>query len=248
MPFLPFKPEVAAPPSDAGVKASLQKFGKTKDARLCLTFTQELIYELGWETGDKLAVLIGDGSDHGILRLRKDPHQGVLPVKRRTLKRKTAVTAAYFQVSLGTVARFVNRREKAQACTFEQLDGGWFEIVLPRWADETAPKGDTAAEAAEVLLQAPDLLPKWGLEGHECTLIRYLLASGRTAQRDQCLAALRETEPNATADTLTAVLGRVRRKLDAVSLTVALEKGGAVRLLGHSRDIKRLTEAGEAAV
>lgn len=122
--------------SGTGVKATLRK-SKTKPASLGLTLTDQVAAELGWADGDKLEVLIGDGAQHGLVRLRKNNSVGTAVVEGK----KAIHDSHYFRITLGNVSSFVNRSEGAKWVQFEKVDeGGWVEVVMPSWADETAPK------------------------------------------------------------------------------------------------------------
>ncbi|QQM29319.1 hypothetical protein JET14_13395 [Martelella lutilitoris] len=102
------------------------------------SFNMTVAKELGWSSGDKIEVLIGDGEHHGIIRMRKNNSVGDAEFVRRD-----AAKGAYFKIALGPQSAFVDRSETARWCAFEILDGddaGWLEIILPRWADETGPK------------------------------------------------------------------------------------------------------------
>jgi len=99
---------------------------------------------MGWAEGDKLEVLIGTDSDHGLLRFRKNNSAGDAVVRFK----KAMKGITYATINLGHQAKFVNRAEAGRWCQHEEVEDGYLEIVLPRWADETAPKKASQAPAA----------------------------------------------------------------------------------------------------
>jgi len=117
-----------------GIKVSLRK-GKVSGAKMSIGVSTATAKQLDWADGNKLEVLIGDGEHHGLLRLRKNNSAGQATVE----KRETA-KGAWFQVQLGNQPAFVDRAEPARWCQWEKVEDGWVEVVLPRWADETAPR------------------------------------------------------------------------------------------------------------
>lgn len=135
--FTPQQTKTNAPSTP--IKAALQRM-RGSDAKLIFTLTKEMVADLEWEAGTRLAVLIGDGDSHGLFRFRADPTRGVVTCDQRQLQRRDGrPPAVYFQIKLGSVARLVNRREPAKACTFKKLENGWVEVSLPRWAEVTSP-------------------------------------------------------------------------------------------------------------
>ena len=88
----------------------------------------------GWKKGDKLAVLLGEDGDHGMIRLKPDAKNGVVEPSFKQLK-----GGAFLTIALGHVDRFVDRRETTQGVNAEKLDDGWVEIVLPSWAEDSSP-------------------------------------------------------------------------------------------------------------
>ena len=144
----------AAPASTGtGVKVCLRK--RKSQASMIFSIRSDIAKRLGWADGDKLEVLIGDGSDHGLVRLRKNNSGGdALVTFRKALK---AVT--YVVVSLGHQSAFVDRAESGRWCQHEDVEDGYLEIVLPRWADETGPKQAAKPAAASPPAAAPTARP-----------------------------------------------------------------------------------------
>lgn len=125
-----------------GIKVSLAKF-RGNTAKMKFSITKAAAKDLGWSTGDKLEVLIGTGEHHGIIRVRKNNSVGEAEIVSRK-----AMKGDYFQISLGHQQMFVDRAEVARWCQFEKIEDGYVEIILPKWADETAPKKAAAAPQA----------------------------------------------------------------------------------------------------
>lgn len=116
-----------------GVKASLKRTNKSA-ARLSLTISSATGEGLGWSGGDKIEVMIGEGEHHGLIRLRKNNSAGQAELAYREMAR-----GAWFSLRLGHQPAFVDRSESAAWCQWEKVEDGWIEVVLPTWADETAP-------------------------------------------------------------------------------------------------------------
>ncbi|MDO9417005.1 hypothetical protein [Pararhizobium sp.] len=136
-----------------GVKVSLKKI-KGAQAKMTLTFSGNVIKQLAWAADDKLEVLMGTDGDHGIIRLRKNNSVGDAVV----VMKKAMGDHQYGVVQLGHHPRFVDRAEAARWCQCEALEDGYFEVVLPRWADETSPKKKPADAAVQTL--SPTKLPQ----------------------------------------------------------------------------------------
>ncbi len=134
MPFERAKIIIKQASIGTGVKVTLAKV-RGAQAKMKFTVNETVAKSFGWSGGDKLEVLIGNGPDHGLLRLRKN---NSLSDAAEVVHRK-ANKGDYFQVSLGHQPMFVDRVEAARWCQFEKVEDGYVEIVLPRWADETAP-------------------------------------------------------------------------------------------------------------
>lgn len=117
-----------------GLKVTLTKF-KASAASMKFSVSDALAKSFGWSDGDKLEVLIGTDEHHGIIRLRKNNSAGDAVVAFRK-----ALKGSYAQVSLGNQPMFVDRAESGRWCQFEKIEDDYLEIILPRWADETAPK------------------------------------------------------------------------------------------------------------
>lgn len=117
-----------------GIKVSLRK-GKSSSAKMSIGITTATAKQIDWVHGNMLEVLIGDGEHHGLIRLRKNNSVGDAKVDRRETAK-----GSWFQVQLGCQPSFVDRSEPARWCQWEIVEDGWLEIVLPKWADETAPR------------------------------------------------------------------------------------------------------------
>lgn len=159
-----------------GAKATLTKHKSGKSpASLMISLTTTVAAMLGWATGDKLEVLVGDGSDHGLIRLRKNNSVGTAEVRTK----KAAHNGTYVSISLGHVPAFVDRRESARHINFDFVDEhkptDWVEFVMPAWADETGPRA------------------KPGVGGQTDTLRTLTRAVGKT--RDVAPALLGDPEP-----------------------------------------------------
>lgn len=115
-----------------GIKCALRK-GKVSAATLTFFLSMPVAAKLNIGDGDKIEVLIGDGEHHGLIRLRKNNSAGeAIATKRDTGK------ASFISVRLGHQPVFVDRTEPGLWCQWEMEDG-WTEIVLPKWASETNP-------------------------------------------------------------------------------------------------------------
>ena len=121
-----------------GIAAMLQKMKPTSTAQLVLTLQVKVASALGWDDKDKIAIQLGEGEHHGLLRLKKDP-QGSAVMKRLHAGGNGLRGGPYFRLNLGHVELFVDRRENRRWVKFDNVDDGWIEVVLPGWADETSP-------------------------------------------------------------------------------------------------------------
>jgi len=140
MPFIPL--EISNGPARPSIFASLKKMG-AKPAKTTLYLAADASAKFGIVAGDQVEVMLGTEEQHGILRIRK----GNGPVI------KPAGPKGDLALSLGHIDSFVDRQERKAACTVELVDD-WAEIVLPKWADETAPRRVIVAPARP-LLKAP---------------------------------------------------------------------------------------------
>jgi len=138
-----------------GIAVSLKKMGKG-NASLGMTFRPAVVDGLGWHDGDKCEVAIGEDEHHGLIRLRPNPGGSAEIKLRQAGNAKGKRGGPYFAITLGHVEAFVNRSEPKRWVQFEVVDDGWLEIVLPRWADETGPKGHSRERVAP---PAPLLVP-----------------------------------------------------------------------------------------
>ncbi len=135
MAFERAKITVSSATTGTGIKVTLRKT-KSAPAAMIFSVKGEIATKLGWAEGDKLEVLIGTDGDHGLLRFRKNNSTGDAVVKfKRAMK---AVT--YATINLGNQPRFIDRGEAGRWCQHEEVEDGYLEIVLPRWADETSPR------------------------------------------------------------------------------------------------------------
>lgn len=117
-----------------GIKISLRK-GRKSQAKMAMILLPTAVTALEWGDKDKLEVLIGDGEHHGLMRLRKNNSAGEAVIERRETQK-----GAWFQVAFGHQPAFVDRSEASLWCQWEEVEDGWVEIVLPKWADETGQR------------------------------------------------------------------------------------------------------------
>lgn len=142
MPFVPAQIEIKPAHIGTGIKASLRA-GKKSNAKLSLFISLRVAELYGWKEGDGVEVLLGDGPEHGLIRIRA--HKSNAQAK---FNKKGTGKAEFLILQLGHQAAFVDRNETGQWCKWEEVDSGWIEIVLPKWADETSPNRKVAAVAA----------------------------------------------------------------------------------------------------
>lgn len=116
-----------------GIKVSLKKTNKSS-ARMTFTISGSTGQQIGWADGDKIEVMIGEGEHHGLIRVRKNKSVG-----EATLSHREMAKGAWFTLKIGHQPAFVDRSEASAWCQWEKVEDGWIEIVLPKWADETAP-------------------------------------------------------------------------------------------------------------
>ncbi|MBW3096834.1 hypothetical protein [Pseudohoeflea coraliihabitans] len=117
-----------------GIKVSLKRV-RSASAKMAVTITGEAKKRTEFSAGDKIEVMIGEGAHHGLIRLRKNNSTGQATV----VERGSPHGGKYQTIALGHQPAFVDRSEPAQWCQWEKVEDGWFEIVLPKWADETGP-------------------------------------------------------------------------------------------------------------
>ncbi|MCR9122979.1 MAG: hypothetical protein NXH91_11980 [Phyllobacteriaceae bacterium] len=131
------------------VRASLMK-PRGCAARLLITIKGGTAEALGLAQGDeaRVAVLIGEGEDHGLIRLRRVEQDASIVTPCTTVK-----GGHFWKFFLGHVDQFVDRTERSQACQHEFVDG-WLEVVLPAWADETRPKPTVRIDAVSPPIRA----------------------------------------------------------------------------------------------
>src|SRR5690606_3208152 len=102
----------------SGWAASLKKI---RGAKAALTFTprDKLGLALGYADGQRLAVQIGEGEHHGLVRLKVDPAGSALVKHRVAGSGKRG--GPYFAIALGHIDLFVDRAEPKKWCAFEVL-------------------------------------------------------------------------------------------------------------------------------
>jgi hypothetical protein len=131
-----------------GIKCGLRR-GKSSAASLSLFINVVAAAALNIADGDKIEIMLGDGEHHGLLRLRKNNSAG-----EATASEKKTLKGKFFVVKLGHQPMFVDRTEPSAWCQWEQVEDGWCELVLPKWADETAPR-KAKPEAPKIPLSQP---------------------------------------------------------------------------------------------
>lgn len=125
----------------SGIAAGLAKL-RVGRALLRFTVRPDAMRQIGWDANEAVSVLIGEGEDHGIIRLRKNKEGAFRFFERSGMK-----ATRYMMLSLGHRPEFIDRTEAAEPCQWEMVDADTLEIILPKWADETAPKKKVAISA-----------------------------------------------------------------------------------------------------
>lgn len=133
MPFVPATIEINPAHIGTGIKASLRG-GKNTKAKLTLFISMRVAAQFRWLEGDGIEVLLGDGPEHGLIRLRKNNSTA-----QTKFKKKGTGKGEFLILQLGHQAAFVDRNEQGRWCNWEEVEDGWVEVVLPKWVDETAP-------------------------------------------------------------------------------------------------------------
>lgn len=136
-----------------GIKVTLRRLKSA--ASMNFSISPTVAASLGWSAKDKLEVLIGTGTDHGKLRFRKNNSTG----EAELTARKTIHGGGYLAVNIGHQPRFVDRRESARWCQWERVEDGWIEVVLPKWANETAIQAAKPAPAATQQINTTPVRP-----------------------------------------------------------------------------------------
>ena len=131
--------EIKPASTGTGIKVSIAKI-RGGASRMRFSVNSTLAKKFDWAGGDKLEVMIGTGEHHGLIRVRKNNSVGDAEVVTKTGPH----ASKYVQISLGHQPAFVDRAESARWCQFEEVDDGFIEIVLPKWADETSPRRATS--------------------------------------------------------------------------------------------------------
>lgn len=132
-----------------GIKAALRCGGPRSKvrspAKLTISITGGTIAKLGFKADDEVEVEVGDKEHHGLLRMRRAAERTseTLKVEARAAG-PGANKTAFLLIQIGHLSQFVDRTEQSAWCRWEEIEHGWIEIVLPRWADETKPKGAIA--------------------------------------------------------------------------------------------------------
>ena len=125
-----------------GIKCTLRK-GKVSPATIQFSISAARAAALHIANGDGVEVLIGDGEHHGLVRLRKNNSAANTKAEARGYGK-----SAHFLIKLGHQPAFIDRAMTGMWCQWEMVEDGWIEIVLPKWADETAPNRKQAAAPA----------------------------------------------------------------------------------------------------
>lgn len=121
-----------------GMAVSLFKTRAKSKASLLVSMKPKTAEQLGWANGDLIAVQLGEAEHHGLIRLRKDP-SGTATLKLLKAGGAGKRGGPYFRLGLGVVDAFVDRSEAKRWVSFDTVEDGWLELVLPAWADETSP-------------------------------------------------------------------------------------------------------------
>ncbi len=116
-----------------GIKVSLRQT-KRSPARMTFIVSAATAKEFGWGDKDGIEVLIGEAEHHGLIRLRKNKSAAQAEVEYRETAK-----GGWYNIKLGHQPAFVDRSEATLWCQWEKVEDGWIEVVLPKWADETAP-------------------------------------------------------------------------------------------------------------
>ncbi len=135
MAFVKAQIEIKPASVGTGIKVALRA-GRGVHAKMAISVTGPTIKDLDWRDGDKIEVLIGEGEHHGLMRVRKNNSAGQAVVAEKAAVRG----GSYLHVALGHQPAFVDRTETALWVRWERVEEGWIEIVLPKWADETASR------------------------------------------------------------------------------------------------------------
>lgn len=130
-----------------GIKASLRQTKKSA-AMLSFVISETVAKQIGWADKDGIEVMIGEGEHHGLIRLRKNKSTAQIEIERRETAK-----GGWFSLKLGHQPAFVDRSETALWCQWEKVEEGWIEIVLPKWADETAPSRKAASVPTRIPVQ-----------------------------------------------------------------------------------------------
>lgn len=133
-----------------GIKCSLRK-GKASAATITFSINVVAAKQASIGDGDGIEVMIGEGEHHGLVRIRKNKSAANTKAELCTTGK-----GAFFRVKIGRQPAFVDRSEPSAWCQWEMVEDGWLEIVMPRWADETAPgrkKTDGHSQTVSILAE-----------------------------------------------------------------------------------------------
>lgn len=123
-----------------GIKCSLRK-GKASAATITFSINAAAGNHANICAGDGIEVMIGEGEHHGLVRLRKNNSAADTKAELCTTGK-----GAFLRIKLGHQPAFVDRSEPSAWCQWDKVEDGWLEIVMPKWADETAPNRRTATK------------------------------------------------------------------------------------------------------
>lgn len=158
MPFLKAIVDFTPAATSTGIKVGLRRRnGGPAPARMSVALSPATMRTLEWADGDGIEVLIGEGADLGMIRMRKN--NSAANARAKTLGGNGK---KYLAISLGHQPMFPNRGEESRWCKWAQVtdeDGQkWVEIALPDWAK---PKPAIAAppSSREIINRAAAAVP-----------------------------------------------------------------------------------------
>lgn len=163
MPFLKAIVDFTPAATGTGLKVSLRKRkGSTGRATMAIALSAATMRTVGLADGDGVEVLIGTGSDLGVLRFRKN-NSAAASTKARMLGGNGKT---YLGINLGHQAAFPDRFAEARWCKWETItddDGqAWVEVALPDWAKPAPAAPPTSREIinrAAAAVPAPPTAP-----------------------------------------------------------------------------------------
>lgn len=102
---------------------------------LCFTVRGDVAKGLGWKTGDRVAVAIGEDDDRGLVALMKSPDGLVLSAKDDAPGKgwggRFVLHHAYLPIQIPAA-------HVSEEVAYEVVDGA-LRLALPPWAYQTAP-------------------------------------------------------------------------------------------------------------